>query len=409
MARALVLLAILLFAGSMALGVRRVAFHQDRELGLVTDPVTLGTAHDRILGRARLLEGQSVTFEACSTSRFPASFRDALSFEVVDVEGGAEALEAPLDAARLETVRRGPTVGCVTLGRAEHLGVTSTYGIRIRTAPSVANEVASATVVFRILARDHPGDADLLPILLGLLSALSLVVGLALGFTPAPSGGGKAPSLRPGAAAALAVSALVVGFGLPSLFPVQGSLGGLLRASVIVTAELLALGLARLAIPAERRRLRLGFERPRASRLAWATAPLVGFALHRIGGVFVAMVPSTGVAPVEAFVSFTSGFVVVSLVGVIAPVVEELFFRGLFYGLVEEASGPNAAMLASAALFALVHVPQDFGAWGPMASIAFLGLALAVLRRVTGSSLVPAAAHLTHNVLVTLVALAAHR
>lgn len=409
MARAFVGLAFVLFAGAIVLGGRRAALHDRLEVGLVTEPVAIGAATDRILGRARLREGQSVTFEACSTSRFPPSFRDGVVFEVVDATEGAVALEAVLDAGRLGTVRRGPSLGCVTLGRSEHLGVSSTYGFRIRRTASTSPEIERATVVFRVLARDHPTDLDLLPILFGLLASLCLVTGLALGPAFGGPGEAKAPTLRPGAGAALAIGALVLGFGLPSLVPVSGALGGLVRASVIVAAELLAFGLAGLAIPAERRRLRLGFERPRASRLAWATAPLVGFALHRVGGVLVAMVPSTGVAPVEAFVSFTSGFLVVSLVGVIAPVVEELFFRGLFYGLVEESSGPNAAMLASAALFALVHLPQDYGAWGAMTSIAFLGLALAALRRVTGSSLVPAVAHLTHNVLVTLVALAAHR
>jgi len=56
-------------------------------------------------------------------------------------------------------------------------------------------------------------------------------------------------------------------------------------------------------------------------------------------------------------------------------------------------------------LFALVHLPQQWGAWGACASVLLLGLCLGLLRRYSGSTRAPALAHLAHNAILTLLAL----
>jgi len=86
-------------------------------------------------------------------------------------------------------------------------------------------------------------------------------------------------------------------------------------------------------------------------------------------------------------------------------VAEEIFFRGLVYGALEKRFGAGAAIAGSAVLFALVHLPQQWGAWGACASVLLLGLCLGLLRRYSGSTRAPALAHLAHNAILTLLAL----
>ncbi len=129
---------------------------------------------------------------------------------------------------------------------------------------------------------------------------------------------------------------------------------------------------------------------------------MVGVVLW-IGGRLVMMfVPSTGQAPIEAFVSYPSGGLAVGCVAVCVPVAEELFFRGFLFGTLERARGPWVASVVTIVLFALVHLPQQWGAWGAFASVTITGVALTALTR---STLVPAVAHLTHNGFITLLAL----
>ena len=92
-------------------------------------------------------------------------------------------------------------------------------------------------------------------------------------------------------------------------------------------------------------------------------------------------------------------------VAVVVPLAEELFFRGFVYGTAERWKGANAATVASIVLFAVVHLPQQWGAWGAFASVTLTGVVLTLLRRATGSTLVPALAHVAHNALITLLAL----
>jgi membrane protease YdiL (CAAX protease family) len=76
----------------------------------------------------------------------------------------------------------------------------------------------------------------------------------------------------------------------------------------------------------------------------------------------------------------------------IVPISEEVLFRGFIFGAIRRRSGPIAAALASAVLFALVHPPLD---WLP---ILILALALAGVYEKTGSLLAPMAAHAATNV-----------
>jgi membrane protease YdiL (CAAX protease family) len=87
------------------------------------------------------------------------------------------------------------------------------------------------------------------------------------------------------------------------------------------------------------------------------------------------------------------------LLGTLAAVSEELWFRRFLYGLL----APGGAVLAvtgTAVLFALVHVPV-YG-WGVLPLDVAAGLVLGWQRHATGSWLPAAVAHAVANVVVLL-------
>jgi len=83
----------------------------------------------------------------------------------------------------------------------------------------------------------------------------------------------------------------------------------------------------------------------------------------------------------------------------LAAVAEEAFFRRLVYGALL-ASGPGAALVGSAVLFAAVHVTV-YGLWVLPLDLA-AGLIFGWQRQATGSWGVPAVTHVVANLLVVL-------
>jgi hypothetical protein len=89
----------------------------------------------------------------------------------------------------------------------------------------------------------------------------------------------------------------------------------------------------------------------------------------------------------------------VLVVGLIGPLGEEIFFRGFAYTAFRRRFGPAAAAVASAALFAVVHL-------NPMALIPIflMGLVLAVLYERTGTLAAPFALHAVNNTFAVILA-----
>jgi membrane protease YdiL (CAAX protease family) len=87
---------------------------------------------------------------------------------------------------------------------------------------------------------------------------------------------------------------------------------------------------------------------------------------------------------------------------VLAPVAEEVFFRGVVYNAWLREGGPRLALIGSAALFAAIHFSVV-----ALAPIFVLGLALAWIYRRTANLLAPIAMHATVNALSTALVLLA--
>jgi membrane protease YdiL (CAAX protease family) len=93
--------------------------------------------------------------------------------------------------------------------------------------------------------------------------------------------------------------------------------------------------------------------------------------------------------------------VIVLAVVVVAPIAEELFFRGVVFNAWEREYGTRVAVFGSAALFALIH-----GSLVQLLPIFVLGIGLALLYRWTRSLPATMAMHAGFNaVTVTIVLL----
>jgi membrane protease YdiL (CAAX protease family) len=72
----------------------------------------------------------------------------------------------------------------------------------------------------------------------------------------------------------------------------------------------------------------------------------------------------------------TPPVIAILAVGLLAPIAEELFFRGITFNAWEREYGTRWAVIGSAVLFALVHIPG--GTWIVIPIIFLLGLILAL-------------------------------
>ena len=96
---------------------------------------------------------------------------------------------------------------------------------------------------------------------------------------------------------------------------------------------------------------------------------------------------------------------------VVAPVAEELFFRGVVYNAWMREYGPRVALFGSAALFAVIHANTESGEAliGSVVSVVPIfgfGIVLAILYRTTASLAAPIAMHAGYNAIsVTIVLL----
>ena len=96
----------------------------------------------------------------------------------------------------------------------------------------------------------------------------------------------------------------------------------------------------------------------------------------------------------------------VILAVLIAPVVEETYFRGILFRSVRDVRGPGVGIAVSAALFGLVHYAPAEGAGELVLPLVMVltGAVLAVLYERSGNLVVPIAAHMAFNAIgVTLI------
>ncbi len=82
-----------------------------------------------------------------------------------------------------------------------------------------------------------------------------------------------------------------------------------------------------------------------------------------------------------------------------APLTEELVYRGLLYSPLKPAVGIVGAVTIPTLLFAIVHVPQYWGAWASLTGLLLLSLALTITRAKTKSIYPCVAIHTLFNLI----------
>ena len=88
-------------------------------------------------------------------------------------------------------------------------------------------------------------------------------------------------------------------------------------------------------------------------------------------------------------------FVVLAVV--IAPLIEEIIFRGYFFKVIREVKGKTAAIVIVSLSFALMHVGQYWGDWAAIGMIFLLGFLLTILRAWTQTLTASIITHYTYN------------
>lgn len=81
----------------------------------------------------------------------------------------------------------------------------------------------------------------------------------------------------------------------------------------------------------------------------------------------------------------------------VAPLVEELFFRGFVYPAVARWTGSASSIVITAAAFAALHGGQLAYAWAPLLVLFSVGLALTIVRARTGSVATCVVVHMGYN------------
>ncbi len=357
------------------------------------------------VGSVRLRRGESAFFEVCASDALePKRWENALQFMVWRPKTRELMVRVPLDQAHLMAVKRRGDRACLPLGGGV-IPADGAYAIEAVWA-SKRPPLALMRVAWtpRVLARRLLTWRDQVPVWL-------VALGVLLGVFALYRVGVHTTSDRPGRAnpayGALLMAVVTLGIAwLASRFaPFHGPTAGFIKGVALMLVEggaafvCAAWIVRRTSGGGVRSMLALALPRQRWLRSALWMLPLsitTGFVLSQVARVALNLIPATADAPIQSFVAWPSGTLSFAALGALLPVGEELFFRGLVYGALEQRS-KVVAFLLSSSLFVVFHAHQVWGNWGAFVAITITGVMLTLLRARTGSTLVPVVVHIAYN------------
>jgi membrane protease YdiL (CAAX protease family) len=360
------------------------------------------------LGVALLGSNQRATFELCAAQPLdPASFENAFELAVLHLDEKRLMLRVPLDAAHLAHARRNSNGGCLLLGSGllEHGGTYTVEAIVGEAGPRPT--AADVPLRVRILAK-HPLTVQDQALVLGLGLLLLLLIGLQLR-AAAPADADAADGVHSFTWADInvdpiaALFASLVVFGA-SLVPLTGPTLTLAKGVGLLSVQLgLAVLLTRSTHGVDRDQ-KLALCRPARVwspllRALAALPPLVGAAM-----LAVRLIPSTGEAPIQTFVSWPSGMLAAALLGVFLPIGEEVFFRGYLYAALL-GYGRFWSAVVNVIVFGSLHALQGWGNWGGLVGVFAAGLMFLWIRVASGSVLVASLLHVAYNLTLSMASL----
>jgi len=102
--------------------------------------------------------------------------------------------------------------------------------------------------------------------------------------------------------------------------------------------------------------------------------------------------------PIDTFFRTPAEAWVLTIFGItLAPLMEELFFRGFLYPVLARATGVTAAIFVTAFAFALLHGSQLMFSWGPVLVIFLVGAVLGMVRAYSNSVAAGLLIHVAYN------------
>jgi membrane protease YdiL (CAAX protease family) len=130
----------------------------------------------------------------------------------------------------------------------------------------------------------------------------------------------------------------------------------------------------------------------------WPVYVVAGFVLSVSLQGFAHLLPMPKELPIDRFFRTAQEAWALSLFGMtVAPLMEELFFRGFLYPVLVRRLGTAAAIIFTSASFGLLHAAQLGRAWGPLLVVTLVGLALTITRAVTKSVAPGFLMHVAYN------------
>lgn len=197
--------------------------------------------------------------------------------------------------------------------------------------------------------------------------------------------------------AALRVSLWALGQKIPEIEITRGA--AIFTLLITMVFQLVALSASWLVVT------RLG-KKPFLQTLGWHWHPQFRW-VHAVGGaalMFGVAVALSQLLPhretdMEKILKLGTSvrLLVIVLAVLMAPVVEEVVYRGVVYSSVERLWGKAAGVFVVTGIFGLVHVPQYWGSVAAITAIVALSLVLTLIRAWTGSLLPCVVMHLVYN------------
>jgi membrane protease YdiL (CAAX protease family) len=129
--------------------------------------------------------------------------------------------------------------------------------------------------------------------------------------------------------------------------------------------------------------------------LVLAAGPAFAIALSALGVLLRAPLDSS---QIEVLIKSRASLAAIILFGVVlAPIFEEMLFRGFLLPLLMRSMGPGLGILLTAVPFALLHGAQNHWAWQPVLLIGIAGVAFGYVRYKAGSTTAAFLMHSAYN------------
>jgi membrane protease YdiL (CAAX protease family) len=125
---------------------------------------------------------------------------------------------------------------------------------------------------------------------------------------------------------------------------------------------------------------------------------LSGFFLSIIVSLGSALFPPKKNLPIESLFQDRHTTLLFMLIAVLlAPLVEETIFRGYIYPVIGRSFGKIWGIVATGALFGLLHAEQLWGGWGQIALLVFVGIVLTFARALSRTVVAGFVIHTSYN------------